>query len=266
MLFFCNAASFGWYRALKLSCLPEIAALMAAYGQSFVEQWAPMPVQVVGDYYVLSRNRFNRWMRMLDDLDRGAVPADPDFPFSSMGNLPSVRVVTEQILITEMLTRVWSILLIAHDRFRGENDTEALAANVFLGHQAVRRRALDVFRSDDVLGLEHVLRIEHIRRETEVWSDILCAPLMRKYSLWNYAHCEEQAREYYRQRLERDALSASSETWVPMLSGMRESFAEGNGLGTLIHDDDRRLVRLMLESFALEDEQPRFMADTPRKV
>lgn len=245
---------------MKLSCLPEIAAMMAAYGQNFVEQWAPMPVQVVGDFYVLSRNRFNRWMRMLDDLDRRAVLTQADLPFSSIGNLPGVRIVTEQILITEMVTRVWSILLIAHDRFRGENDTEALAANVFLGHQAVRRRALDVFRNDDLLGLEHVLRIEHIRRETEVWSDILCAPLMKKYNLWNYAHSEEQAREYYRQRVEQKALSGSSDAWIPMLSAMRETFAEGHSLGTLIHEEDRKLVRLMLESFVFEEQRTDFIA------
>lgn len=249
MLYSCNAASFAWNKVLKLSCLPEIAALLAAHGQSFVEQWSPLPVQVIGDYYVLSRNRFNRWMRVLDDLDRGCVPADADFRYSSLGRLPCMRIVAEQVLVNEILTRVWSLLLVAQDRFRGENDTEALASNVFLGHQAVRRRAMDVFRSDDVLGLEHVLRIEHIRREAEMWSDILCAPLMKRYELWSYAHDAEQSREFYRQRVDRNALSPGSDSWGAMLSSMRESFSEVDGLGVLVHEDDRRLVSLMLGSF-----------------
>jgi len=54
---------------LKLSALPEIAALLAAHGQSFAEQTSSVSVQAIGDYYVYSRNRFNRWMRLLDQLD-----------------------------------------------------------------------------------------------------------------------------------------------------------------------------------------------------
>ncbi len=237
---------------MKLSVLPEIAALLAAHGQSFAEQANAVSVQVIGDYYVYTRNRFNRWMRLLDHLENGGAttaPADGTRGVRIESGIPLIREVSEQILINEMLARVWTILLIAQDRHRGCSDSEALATNVLLGHQAMRRRLLRLCRSEELVDSEFSLRIEHLRRETEVWTDILCCPFMKRYDLWSFACDEEDARDYFRQRQERCALDSDSAAWVAMLSGLRDSFSEVDQTAVLVAQDDVRIIRLMASCF-----------------
>jgi len=248
---------------LKLSALPEIAALLAAHGQSFAEQASGVSVQAIGDYYVYSRNRFNRWMRLLDQLESdccGADVADGSTEPSLSSGIPLLRELGEQILVNEMLARVWTILLIAQDRQRGSSECEALATNVLLGHQTLRRRLLQLCRSDELAAAEFSLRIEHLRRETEVWTDILCCPLMKRYDLWSLACDEEDARDYFRQRQERCALDSASAVWVAMLSGLRDSFSDTDEPAVLVAQDDIRIVRLMASCFPTSCTEIRWLA------
>ena len=55
--------------------------------------------------------------------------------------------------------------------------------------------------------------------------------------------------EFLRDRVDQAGLSHRSRSWVLILAGMRHSFQETDGLSAPIHDDDRRLARLMLNSF-----------------
>lgn len=248
---------------MKLSALPEIAALLAAHGQSFAEQASGVSVQAIGDYYVYSRNRFNRWMRLLDQLESdccGADVADGSTEPSLSSGIPLLRELGEQILVNEMLARVWTILLIAQDRQRGSSECEALATNVLLGHQTLRRRLLQLCRSDELAAAEFSLRIEHLRRETEVWTDILCCPLMKRYDLWSLACDEEDARDYFRQRQERCALDSASAAWVAMLSGLRDSFSDTDEPAVLVAQDDIRIVRLMASCFPTSCTEIRWLA------
>jgi len=248
---------------LKLSALPEIAALLAAHGQIFAEQASGVSVQAIGDYYVYSRNRFNRWMRLLDQLESDCCVADvadgSTEPSLSSG-IPLLRELGEQILVNEMVARVWTILLIAQDRQRGSSECEALATNVLLGHQTLRRRLLQLCRSDELAAAEFSLRIEHLRRETEVWTDILCCPLMKRYDLWSLACDEEDARDYFRQRQERCALDSASAAWVAMLSGLRDSFSDTDEPAVLVAQDDIRIVRLMASCFPTSCTEIRWLA------
>lgn len=237
---------------MKLSALPEIAALLAAHGQSFAEQADAISVQTIGDYYVYSRNRFNRWMRLLDQLETDCCNADAvdsSTELSVNSGIPLMRELAEQILVNEMLARVWTILLLAHDRHRGSSQCEALATNVLLGHHTLRRRMLQLCRSDEFAEAEFSLRIEHLRRETEVWTDIICCPLMKRYDLWSLACDEEDARDYFRQRQERCALDSASAAWVAMLSGLRESFSDSEEPAVLVAQDDIRIIQLMASCF-----------------
>ena len=97
---------------MKLAYLTEIAALMAAHGQLFIERDEEIPSQTIGDYYILSRNRFNRWMKDLTDLENGLVIRDPLHLIGLTPTRPATRTIAEQILVNEMIARVWTILLI----------------------------------------------------------------------------------------------------------------------------------------------------------
>lgn len=234
---------------VKLAYLTEIAALMAAHGRLFIEQHGELSTQIIGDYYILSRNRFNRWMKDLNDLENGLSLRDPLHMFGLTPSASATRTIAEQILINEMVARVWTILLMARDRYQNVDMIRPVAHNVFLGHLSVRHKALSVVLADDRLQQQDLLAIEKLRKATERWTDLLCCGLMDRFDLWQYAFHEDVAKEFLRDRTDLDPLDHRSRAWVLVLAGMRHSFQDKAGLMTTVHDDDRRLTRLMLNSF-----------------
>lgn len=234
---------------MKLAYLTEVAALMAAHHRLFIEQSREIPNQVIGDYYILSRNRFNRWTRDLQDLEQGLQVQDPLRLIGLVSPRPATRSLTEQILINEMVARIWTILLIARDRLHDVDRIQPLANNVFLGHLALRHKALTVCLTDERMTDRDRAVVERIREASERWTDMLCCQLMDEFDLWQYAFDRERAREFLRDRREQRALSHHSQAWVLILAGMRHSFPDNEGLAASVHEDDRRITRLMLSSF-----------------
>lgn len=234
---------------MRLAYLTEIAALIAAHGRLFVERDDELPTQTIGDYYVLSRNRFNRWMKDLNDLENGLPVRDAQHQFGLTPARPAARSIAEQILINEMLARVWTILMMARDRHQNVDNIRPVAHNVFLGHLSVRHKALGVVLVDDRLSTQDLAAVDQLRRATERWTDLLCCSLMNDYDLWQYAFHQGTARQFYQDRVDGNPLDHRSRAWVLVLSGLRHSFPEKEGLSAVVHEDDRRLARLMLNSF-----------------
>ena len=235
--------------SLKLAYLTEVAALMAAHSRLFIEQPDELSAQAIGDYYILSRNRFNRWMRDLSDLEQGIGIRDPLNLIGLKPSRPAARTITEQILINEMVARIWTLLLLARDRAQNVDRIRPVAHNVFLGHLSVRHKSLGVVLNDPRICQDDLTAIDRIRKATERWTDMLCCPLMDEFDLWQYAFHEDKAREFFEDRVDHASLNHRSRAWVLILAGMRHSFPDTEGLAAPLHDDDRRLARLMLNSF-----------------
>jgi hypothetical protein len=234
---------------LKFAYLTEVAALMAAHHLLFIEQSGELPNQTIGDYYIRSRNRFNRWMRDLSDLEKGVAVSDPFRMLGLVAPRPAIRSLAEQIMINEMIARIWTVLLIARDRHNGIDRVRPVAHNVFLGHLSVRHKAVSACLNDQGMSQKDIVEVERIRNATERWTDILCCPVMNFYDLWQYAFDQDRAKQFLADRADQKSMSHQSQVWVLILAGMRHSFPDTDGLAAPIHDDDRAITRLILSSF-----------------
>jgi hypothetical protein len=234
---------------VKLAYLTEVAALMAAHNRLFIEQAAELPNQVIGDYYIRSRNRFNRWIRDLSDLENGLEVRDPLHLIGLVSPRPAIRSLAEQIMVNEMVARIWTILLIARDLHHGVDRVRPVAHNVFLGHLTIRHKAISACLSDHRMASHDMVAIDRIRSSTERWTDMLCCQMMDRYSLWQYAFDQERARQFLMDRTDQQSVNHQSQAWVLILAGIRHSFPDTEGLRALIHEDDRSIIRLILSSF-----------------
>ena len=234
---------------MKLAYLTEVAAIMSAHGRLFIEQPGEVSTEDIGDYYVLSRNRFNRWMKDLSELERSQQFNDRRHVVKKVAGRQTTQTIVEQILINEMISRIWTVLLLARDAHNGIDRIRPVARNIFLGHLAVRHKALSVILTDDGISTKDLLAIEQLRKSTERWTDLLCCSIMGQYDLWEYAFNKDRALEFLHDRGDQTGLSHRSTSWVLILAGMRHSFPDTEGLAAPVHDDDRRLVQLMLNSF-----------------
>ncbi|MCA9065016.1 MAG: hypothetical protein KDA96_18225, partial [Planctomycetaceae bacterium] len=118
---------------MKLAYLTEVAALMAAHGRILIERGVEPSNRVISDYYILNRNRFNRWMRELTDLEAGIPVRDPLEMIGLPPRRPQVRGLAETIIVNEMLIRLWTILMMARDRFHNQDLVRPVVHNVHLG-------------------------------------------------------------------------------------------------------------------------------------
>ena len=235
---------------VKLAYLVEVTALVSAHSRLLIEQSDEMANSLLGDYYVHSRNRFNRWMRDLNDLETGVDIRDPLHLFGLSPKFPLAMSITEQILVNDLLNRVWTVILVACDRHRTEDRIEPLAHNVFRSHLTVRHKALSVCMNDQKLQPEQVLHINKLRTSSERWADLLNCSLMAEYNLWDYAFDEIRAREFYQDRFHSGQLRAQdSRAWSLILAGLRHSFPDIDGLAAPVHDDDRLIVRSIIDCF-----------------
>lgn len=235
---------------MKLAHLVEVAALASAHSRILIEQPEPISNILLGDYYIHSRNRFNRWMRDLNDLESEVTIRDPLHLFGLIPTRPPAQSLAEQILINDLINRVWTVMLVARDRHRHETRLEALAHNVYRSHLAVRHRALGIIINDASLKPEQVLHIEKLRASSERWADLLNCGLMATYDLWDYSFDEERARDFFRDRFQQERITPqNSQAWSLILAGLRHSFPDLDGLAAPLHDDDRMITRSIIDCF-----------------
>lgn len=234
---------------MKLAYLTEVAAIMAAHSQMFIEQPEEISAEAVGDYYIHSRNRFNRWMRDLDASETTG-PTRDSVRLAGPARFQSIPVaVTQEVLINDMVARIWTLLLLARDANHGIDRTQPVARNIYLGHLSVRHKAMRALLTDDRVSPEQLLAVDKLRKSIERWTDLLGCSLMGQFNLWDYAFDKERATEFLVDRADQSATSHHSRSWVLILAGLRHSFQDTDGLSASIHEDDRRLVRLMLNCF-----------------
>lgn len=235
---------------MKLAYLVEVAALASAHSRLLIENSDHISNVLLGDYYVQSRNRFNRWMRDLNDIEHGVAIRDPLHLFGLSPRNPPALSIAEQILVNDLLNRVWTVMLIACDRDRQHTRIEPLAHNVFRSHLTVRHKALAVCMNDPEMQPEQVLYVEKLRTSSERWADLLNCSLMADYDLWDYAFDEMRARDFHADRFQQEQLSPQdSQAWSLILAGLRHSFPDIDGLSAPVHDDDRMITRSIIDCF-----------------
>jgi hypothetical protein len=160
------------------------------------------------------------------------------------------------VFLNEMIARVWLMLLVAGDRFHCRNDSEALAKNLISGYQTLRRQTLDMVSHCEFLDPRQRLGIQDLRKDTEIWTDLLCCEVMSRYDLWALAFNPDDARHSCRQRLRGGFPPAGAPAWRRLLQDLRVSFSIVGGGRPLSHREDRQLLRLMLSTFPQTSDRP----------
>lgn len=240
---------------MKLAYLVEVTALVTAHSRLLIEQPKQISTVLLGDYYVQSRNRFNRWMRDLNDLENGVTIRDPLHLFGLSPQFPPTMSITEQILVNDLLNRVWTVVLISCDVHRGEERIRPLAENVYRSHSVVRHKALSVANDDVAINPDQMLHLNRLRAASERWADLLNCALMAEYDLWNYAFDPMRAQEFFEDRCGGTRPESSdSGFWPLVLAGLRKSFPDIDGLSSPLHDDDRMITRSIMDCFPCDSQ------------
>jgi hypothetical protein len=228
--------------------LAELAALVAVHSQPLIHGAGQVPHAANEQYWAGSKCRLDRWGRVLRQLaaaaEEGQLP--PTLAW------PRVRPVLEEILATELLTRLWTAAAVAIDLARNDDELSPIACNIFAGHQEARHRVLALLADGRVIGLPEAVQLNHLRRRVERWTDMLLAHFSRSVDITQYAFEPERACDFA-EDLDAEAASADRRfTCQLVLASLRASFAEGLAERSPNADLNSRIGSALLLAFREE--------------
>jgi hypothetical protein len=221
--------------------LAELAAVIAVHAQAVIRAGADVRIEVLEQYWTASKCRLDRWSRLLRQLaaaEQATLPATLAWP--------RVRPMLEEMLVSELLTRVWAATAVAHDAERGEGDLAPIARNILTGHLDVRRRLLVQLSAGSSLTKSQVAQLDQLRRRVERWGDMLLSHVAAVTDISEFAYEPERARDFA-EDLDRNAVDTEREfTCQLVLLALRASFEQGLADRTPNSDLNRRIGSAIL--------------------
>lgn len=123
-------------------------------------------------YWTASRCRLNRWYGALRMFEDDLLQED-----DSHNPWPAIEIVVQEILVSELLTRVWSATMIAHDHLNESDELSGLAHGIHVGHIEAKNRAIRLILRGRDEAEETFNRMNHLRRRVERWTDLFLSLL-----------------------------------------------------------------------------------------
>jgi hypothetical protein len=135
------------------------------------------------------------------------------------------RTLCEEILASEMLTRVWSAVLALLDAATGGAEAQPVAASVLAGHIEISTRVLSVISTEQHLPRETTRDINRLRRLTERWTDLLLGNLNAPQQALALAHNTERAQDFTADFSRHQSAAARHQSWALLRASLRAAFA-----------------------------------------
>ena len=240
--------------AVNAADTAHIISLLAAGADSFIKGESVISSTLLGEYYVASRNCLNRWMRLIllvrNNKQQEAFEQNDDpYWVPLQQNHPVLNSLAEQIYFINLLNRCWTTMLLARDRHRCENSLEALATNVYRGHQSMQHMLHQEFERNSDLPLRYILRLDMLRRDTDEVALAFSGETMTQYSTWETVG-EEKVGALYRRM---DEARGQANGWLDIRrEAMRKMmpYMEGDiGSAVMLDDDSAQLASVILDCF-----------------
>jgi hypothetical protein len=226
----------------------ELAAWVAVHSPLFVQGAGRVPQPACEQYWSASKCRLDRWRRLLVQLT--AAAGQPEQPATL--SWPRVRPVLEEILASELLTRIWTAAAVAYDAARRDQDLEPIARNIHGGHLDVRWRLLGLLAEGRALGASEIESLDLLRRRVERWGDMLLAHLADLVPIEEFAFDPERAHDFAADLDQQAAHDERDLTTRLMFSSLRASFSIGLADRTPNCDLSRKIGAAILACFREE--------------
>jgi hypothetical protein len=203
--------------------LVELSGILAAQGPLLVAGTQPLSPSGLAQYWTASKCRLDRWSRSLRSLTTEAQWQDGAAPRPGW---PHLRGVLEEIFTGEMLTRVWTALVCLCGQRHDCSDAEAVTRSVLVGQQEARHRALTLLVDGPGIQVAEAVRINHLLRRVERWTDLLLGHLGGLGDVSPLANDAQRVRDFA------DDLGARGAAATPqavrlMLGSLRLAFRQG---------------------------------------
>ena len=226
--------------------LVELASILSAQGPMLIRGTPQLSSHGVQQYWTASKCRLDRWARNLKSFAADASQLDAA---AMRVQWPFVRGVLEEILTGEVLTRVWTAVLCLYDRQHGGNEFESLARSIMIGHLEARHRVLMLLVRGPGIDAEGAVKLNHLRRRAERWTDLLVGHLARYGDVAEFAIDVERAVEFSRDLEFQTDQAGGRQAWPLLQASLRAAFQRGLAAVSPNEDLNAQIASAILSCF-----------------
>lgn len=207
---------------LDLRHVGEVAAVIARQADHLLESPQCLSNSALKTYWDASRKRADLWQYALDD----ALEASRrDQPLGKHA-VRSATTVIGEVLATELVTRLWTAVIVGHER-RHQTQHEVLARRVLSDHLTARRSCLRLLTHPIALPSSQIVTLDRIRQRAERWTDCLLATLPDDCSPIEFAFDLSRFQEFAEDSDVVTRLSSRLSGWHLLALSLRVSSSEG---------------------------------------
>ncbi len=120
------------------------------------------------NYWSAAKCRLQAWQRTMrffaEHPPRGSAGHD---------TWPALRTIVEEILLSELATRIWTAILAQADHDPAAHELTGIANGIFVTHLELSNQALRLLLELPPAYAEEVERLNHFRQRLERWTDLL---------------------------------------------------------------------------------------------
>lgn len=228
----------------------DLASLLSEHGPAIVRSRTRFTTPAVARYWAASRNRFELWHHALARYRRAEESAD----FASLRSWWRDHVVVmEEVLVSEILTRVTAALTANLEVEATEEETSPITHAVSIAHIEARNRVQKIMLFGRGSSIEDAVRLNRLRQAVERWTDAMIGRMSggTRRSL-QYAFDSRRA-AHYREDIERLGRGASRSTamWL-MNASMRDTLSRRTSRQTGLPEANRAVTQTVLSMLRSE--------------
>ena len=172
--------------------LVELAGILSDYGPTFLHSEEVAGNSGLNQYWVASRCRLDRWgLLMRRFADNKSIQCCSKNPVWAQ-----YHAVFEEILISELLTRVFAAMMTISDRQLGINDQGPIARSVLLGHMEARNRLMGLLAGRHGVPEKTAAAMNRLRNRVEHWTDVFLGKLTPLTDVAHLGFDEDRVRRF----------------------------------------------------------------------
>jgi hypothetical protein len=225
--------------------LVDVAGLVALNGPLLVCGRHQPSVAPLEQYWTTSKFRFESWTRTL----KVYANLTSETEAGDFEHWVEIRAALDEIFASEILTRVWSAILVAADRRNKTNQAEPIARSVFSSHMEARHRAMALLVHGGGLGIKQAAAVNRLRRRAERWADVLIGGLLHSCDAREFAVETERAEDFALELARQHGSAHSRQAWRLTLVSMRNAFQTGMSAVAANPDANARVTASILGCF-----------------
>ena len=196
----------------------EMAAVLVDHGLAVANRMDRLSESSAEAYWTASKCRIERWAETLQQFRKSREKR------SARTSWLALRPWFDEILVSEILTRVWAAFAVVAERDETDKRIEPIARSVYVGHLEARQRLLRYLVDEHELDNRQANALDRIRRNTERWNDMLLGYLMVEHDVSDFAFDAERVRDFAEGAEQEAADGNDVHTWSLLKTSLASAF------------------------------------------